>query len=285
MQTIGERLEEARKRKGISIREAAEATKIRGDYLQKFESNQFDLNLAEIYVRGFLRSYAQFLKLPAEKLVNDLNGLGLDARPKTPSREMYGRMDLSVATADEIAAAKKGGGPGAPEEPPAAETETARRAPTFNRPMGSGMPPGPMISPTLVIKGGIAVSVVVILFLVTWCSGVFSGSTTPDSAGPAAGTKAPAAAPAAPAAATEKTIGLIATQTVRVQVNERNPDGSDGAVLLPNTELRAGERRSVPWRKELNITASEGANVQLEVNGSRQGIGFTGYKTGWLPAP
>ena len=63
MQTIGERLEEARKRKGISIREAAEATKIRGDYLQKFESNQFDLNLAEIYVRGFLRGYAQFLKL------------------------------------------------------------------------------------------------------------------------------------------------------------------------------------------------------------------------------
>ena len=99
MQTIGERLEEARKRKGISIREAAEATKIRGDYLQKFESNQFDLNLAEIYVRGFLRGYAQFLKLPAEKLVNDLNGLGLGSRPKTPSREMYGRMDLSVATA------------------------------------------------------------------------------------------------------------------------------------------------------------------------------------------
>jgi transcriptional regulator with XRE-family HTH domain len=280
MQTIGERLEEARKRKGISIREAAEATKIRGDYLQKFESNQFDLNLAEIYVRGFLRSYAQFLKLPAEKLVNDLNGLGLDARPKTPSREMYGRMDLSVATADEIAAAKKGGSPGTAEEPAAAETETARRAPTFNRPMGSGMPPGPMINPSLVIKGGIAVSVVVILFLVTWCSGVFSGSKSPDATGPA--TKSPAAAPAAPA---EKSLGIIATQTVRVQVNERNPDGSDGAVLLPNTELRAGERRVVPWRKELNITASEGANVQLEVNGNRQGIGFTGYKTGWLPAP
>ena len=32
MQTIGERLEEARKRKGISIREASEATKIRSEY-------------------------------------------------------------------------------------------------------------------------------------------------------------------------------------------------------------------------------------------------------------
>ena len=33
MQTIGEKLEEARKRKGVSVREAAETTKIRGDYL------------------------------------------------------------------------------------------------------------------------------------------------------------------------------------------------------------------------------------------------------------
>ena len=34
MQSIGERLEEARKRKGISLREAAEATKIRSDFLR-----------------------------------------------------------------------------------------------------------------------------------------------------------------------------------------------------------------------------------------------------------
>src|SRR5476649_2774098 len=111
MQTIGERLEEARKRKGVSIREAAEATKIRGDYLQKFESNQFDLGLAELYVRGFLRSYAQFLKLPADKLVNDFNGLGLGAngRPRTPSREVYGRMDLSVTTTEDSGSGESAG--------------------------------------------------------------------------------------------------------------------------------------------------------------------------------
>jgi cytoskeleton protein RodZ len=106
MQTIGERLEDARKRKGISIREAAEATKIRGDYLQRFEGNQFDLGLAEIYVKGFLRSYSHFLGLPADRIINDFNGLGLsgNTRGRTPSREVYGRMDLSVATAAEVAA-------------------------------------------------------------------------------------------------------------------------------------------------------------------------------------
>src|SRR5882672_5488204 len=102
MQTIGERLEEARKKKGISIREAAEATKIRGDYLQKFESNQFDIGLTEIYTRGFLRNYAGFLKIPADRLLNDYAALGRgEPRPRQPSREIYGRMDISVATAGE----------------------------------------------------------------------------------------------------------------------------------------------------------------------------------------
>ena len=102
MTTIGERLEEARKKKGISIREAAEATKIRGDYLQKFEGNQFDIGLTEIYVRGFLKSYAVFLKLPADRILNDYASLGRgEARPRQPSREVYGRMDLSVASNDE----------------------------------------------------------------------------------------------------------------------------------------------------------------------------------------
>ena len=44
MQSIGERLEEARKRKGISLREAAEATKIRSDFLGYIEQNKMDFD-------------------------------------------------------------------------------------------------------------------------------------------------------------------------------------------------------------------------------------------------
>lgn len=277
MQTIGERLEEARKRKGISIREAAEATKIRGDYLQKFESNQFDINLAEIYVRGFLRGYAQFLKLPADKIINDLNGLGFESRPKTPSREVYGRMDLSVSTADEIAASAKAAGDGDGDD--AGASAVRRTAPAFNRPAGSGMPPGPLISPTLVIKGGIGLAVVLVVVLLIWAvSAMFGGKKAADTATTA--TKLPAAQ-----VATEKTIRVIALQTVQVQVNARNPDGTDGAIILPNTQLRAGDSRVVPWKTALLITATEGANVQIEVNGNRVGVGFTGYNHGWIPAP
>ncbi len=274
MQTIGERLEEARKRKGISIREAAEATKIRGDYLQKFESNQFDLNLAEIYVRGFLRSYAQFLKLPAEKIVNDLNGLGFGARPKAPSREVYGRMDLSLATADEAAAQKEaddaeGGDSGVPA--------VRRTAPAFKRPAGSGMPPGRWINPGHVIKGAIGLAALLVVVLLIWGIKEIFGKKTAD-------LPAPPKTPATQIAA-EKTIRLVAIQTVRVQVNEANADGTSGALILPNTELRANDSRVVPWKGPLLITASEGANLQLEVNGNRIGVGFTGYKQGLLQGP
>src|SRR6185369_11190109 len=121
MQTIGERLEEARKKKGISIREAAEATKIRGDYLQKFESNHFDIGLTEIYTRGFLRSYSVFLKLPADRILADFAALGHgEVRPRQPSREIYGRMDISVATAGEPSDRA------APPEDTAAEPTPAR---------------------------------------------------------------------------------------------------------------------------------------------------------------
>ncbi len=71
MQSIGEKLEEARKRQGISIREAAEATKIRADFLIDFENNRFGQDLPDIYKRGFIKIYARFLRMDAEKAVSD----------------------------------------------------------------------------------------------------------------------------------------------------------------------------------------------------------------------
>ena len=96
MQTIGERLEEARKRKGISVREAAELTKIRGDYLQKFESNTFDIGLPPLYVRGFIRTYAKFLELDPERIIGDVDTvLGREGKqPRREHREALGRVDF-----------------------------------------------------------------------------------------------------------------------------------------------------------------------------------------------
>jgi cytoskeleton protein RodZ len=178
MQSIGERLEEARKRKGISIREAAEATKIRGDYLHKFESNQYDIKLPEIYVRGFLRTYANYLKLPGEKIINDYNGLGLnEAKQRTLSREVYGRMDLSVSNAK----AEKGGKESGSESPASegsAAPETATRNPATFVPQGGG---GAIsIDKKLLIKfGAIAAAILLVIVVGLWA--LFGrGSSTPS---------------------------------------------------------------------------------------------------------
>ena len=70
MQTIGEKIEETRKRKGISLSEAAEATKIRRDFLLNIESNEYDYDLPEIYKQGFIKNYAKYLKLNPEKVLS-----------------------------------------------------------------------------------------------------------------------------------------------------------------------------------------------------------------------
>lgn len=99
MPNLGERLEEARKRQGVSLREAAEATKIRADFLLEMESNRFDFDLPEVYKRGFLKLYGRYLKLDPEKLVTDYHALLLGAGKlgKRDKGEFFGRMDLPEA--------------------------------------------------------------------------------------------------------------------------------------------------------------------------------------------
>ncbi len=91
MQNIGDRLAEARKRLGIALREASEATKIRTDYLQAMENGTFDFSLPEVYKRGFLKIYANYLKLDADKLADDYSNQV--AGGSRSDRDNLGRVD------------------------------------------------------------------------------------------------------------------------------------------------------------------------------------------------
>jgi len=261
MQTIGERLEDARKKKGISIREAAEATKVRGDYLQKFESNLFDIGLTEIYVRGFLRSYATFLKLPADRILNDYTALGHgEARPRQPSREVYGRMDVSISSADDRAAQ-----PGVP----AAEPVHAK--PNFPR-SRSNLPATPAIDPALLLKIVQYVGGPILLLLVVWGVVSIFSSKSPAPATTAA-THAPATAggtATVPPAFDNKTV-IIARDIVRVQVWAKDPKtGAKTEVLLPATTLlSAGETATFSRNGPAFISATALENIEIDFNGKR----------------
>lgn len=103
MQTLGEKLEEARTNKGLSIQEAAEQTKIRVSFLESFEQNKFDFDLPEIYKRGFLKNYAELLGLdPGDATAEFGREMGTSSLGRRKEkRENFGKIDLSSTSSAE----------------------------------------------------------------------------------------------------------------------------------------------------------------------------------------
>lgn len=277
MQTIGERLEEARKKKGVSLREAADATKIRGDYLQRFETNQFNLKLNVIYVKGFLNAYALYLDLPADRIVADYIALaGAETRVKQPSREVYGRMELNVSTPDKD--------PETVSAPIGATDETKTtesRAPRYPRHSPSGLPPKQNINPALVFKGGIVLVGVLIIVIIIW---IVRSLFEPSSTAQKTHSTQPAAAAAAAHRVADQSFNLIALDNVEVKVKT-----AAGQSVFEG-KLVKGQIQSVPWTAKVTILANIGDNVAIEVRGKRYAMP---YKSGsqnvsnqaQLPAP
>jgi cytoskeleton protein RodZ len=70
--TMGAYLRAARRRRRIGIEKAAEDTRIRSDFLMRMESDEFDF-LAPTYVRGFLKSYARYLRVDPDPLLEEFD--------------------------------------------------------------------------------------------------------------------------------------------------------------------------------------------------------------------
>ncbi len=71
--TLGEKLKKIRKKSGVSLAEIAVQTKIKKDYLRKIESGNYKDLPFDVYVKGFLRSYAKYLNLDSEKVIEQFN--------------------------------------------------------------------------------------------------------------------------------------------------------------------------------------------------------------------
>jgi cytoskeletal protein RodZ len=66
---VGEALRKARTRRGLSLDEAARDTRIRLELLAALEDENFEQLMGDVYVRGSLRSYGQYLGLNPDKVV------------------------------------------------------------------------------------------------------------------------------------------------------------------------------------------------------------------------
>jgi transcriptional regulator with XRE-family HTH domain len=71
IRTVGNRLKQARKKKGLTLEEAESETKVRMKYLQAIESDNWQIFPNKIYVLGFVRRYARFIGLKEDDIVRE----------------------------------------------------------------------------------------------------------------------------------------------------------------------------------------------------------------------
>jgi cytoskeletal protein RodZ len=109
MPGIGDRLREARMRQKIDIADVESATKIRAKYLRALENEEFGLLPGPTFVKTFLRTYADYLGLDAQLLVEEYR---VQHEPRGEEIAPIG------ATSGGGRSARRGGGRRAPVGPP-----------------------------------------------------------------------------------------------------------------------------------------------------------------------
>jgi hypothetical protein len=81
---IGNSLREARVRQQLELSEVELATKIRARYLRALEEENFETLPAQTYVKGFLRTYADYLGLDGQLYVDEFNSRYGDEEEREP---------------------------------------------------------------------------------------------------------------------------------------------------------------------------------------------------------
>ena len=129
---IGNSLREARVRQGLDYSQVELATKIRAKYIRALEEEHFDVLPGGTYIKGFLRSYAEYLGLDGQLYVDEYTSRNVvDAYDDMPQRRPRARHERSVErrvvvlalagiatlTALVIVAWKYGGGDKSPSTP------------------------------------------------------------------------------------------------------------------------------------------------------------------------
>jgi transcriptional regulator with XRE-family HTH domain len=68
---VGEILRKRREELGKDLREIAQISKIRYDYLKAIENEAFEKLPLEVYVKGYIREYAKILNIDPEVVINE----------------------------------------------------------------------------------------------------------------------------------------------------------------------------------------------------------------------
>ncbi len=95
LKEIGELLREARESCGMTLQQASEITKVRTKYLEAIENGEFAVIPGEVYLKGFIRTYADCLGLDGTQVIaeyNELRSVRDSAALRQLEQERIGRM-------------------------------------------------------------------------------------------------------------------------------------------------------------------------------------------------
>lgn len=68
--SVGQLLKQERERRQLTLEQAAQQLNLKAEVLQCIEADQPDKNILPTFIRGYLRAYARFLKIPEQQLLN-----------------------------------------------------------------------------------------------------------------------------------------------------------------------------------------------------------------------
>jgi cytoskeleton protein RodZ len=197
---VGTILHQARNRRDIELAEVEAATRIRLRYLGAIENEEWDVLPGGVYTRGFIRTYASFLGLDGERLVEDYRA-SVERWHRAPGEQVR---------------------PGEPS--------TGSRTPTG----GPRLPLG-----ALVIFAVIAVAVVAVVAIPDGGGGKGGGSSAPTAPRPPLGAKSERTEPQSQPAAVKPGVSVQLTASAEVWVcllNARENALVDGQILQAGTE-------------------------------------------------
>lgn len=72
MESLGTIFKEIREKNGITLEEIENTTKIRTKYLKAIENDKFDEIPGKVYAKGFVKSYAKYLKIDQEPVIIEM---------------------------------------------------------------------------------------------------------------------------------------------------------------------------------------------------------------------
>ena len=84
MDSIGEKLKSTREARKLSLSDVTKDTNIAPTYLEALENEDFDYFPSETYAMGFLRNYADYLRLDSESMVQAYKGFKIGAPSLLP---------------------------------------------------------------------------------------------------------------------------------------------------------------------------------------------------------